>query len=158
MRTLIQRVLEARVESGGKVIGSIKGGILLFAGFEKGDTPELARRAMEKAVLMRIFEDEAGKLNLSVKDTGGEALLVSQFTLASDCARGHRPGFDRGLRAPEARPLYDLALGHLKSLLPGRVQSGAFGEYMKVSLVNDGPCTFMLDLPPAPFAQGRGMH
>lgn len=158
MRTLIQRVLEAKVESGGRIIGSIGPGILLFAGFEKGDTPDLVRRSMEKAVLMRIFEDEAGKLNLSVKDAGGGALLVSQFTLASDCAHGHRPGFDRGMRSAEARPLYDLALEHLKTLLPGHVQSGAFGEDMKVSLVNDGPCTFMLDLPPAPFAQGRSMH
>ncbi len=156
MRTLIQRVSEASVEAGGKVVGSIGEGILLFVGFEKGDTPELARRSMEKAVLMRIFEDEAGKLNLSVRDKGGSALLISQFTLASDCARGHRPGFDRGLRSQEARPLYDLALEHLKMLLPGRVQSGCFGEYMKVSLVNDGPCTFMLDLQP--FAQGRSLH
>ncbi|MGN0908862.1 MAG: D-aminoacyl-tRNA deacylase [Succinivibrio sp.] len=158
MRTLIQRVTQASVSSGGRVIGSIGAGILLFAGFEKGDTPELARRSMEKAVLMRIFEDEAGKLNLSVKDRGGQAMLISQFTLASDCAHGHRPGFERGMRSEEARPLYDLALSHLESLLPGRVQSGAFGEDMQVSLVNDGPCTFMLDLPPAPFAQARPLH
>jgi D-tyrosyl-tRNA(Tyr) deacylase len=158
MRTLIQRVSEASVTTEGKIIGKIGRGILLFAGFEKGDTPDLARRSMEKSVLMRIFEDEAGKLNLSVKDMGGEVLLVSQFTLASDCAHGHRPGFDRGLRSAEAKPLYDLALGHLESLMPGRVQSGAFGADMKVSLVNDGPCTFVLDLPPEPFAQGRSLH
>ena len=158
MRAVLQVVDRAEVTVDDRPVGAIKKGFLILLGVEDEDTEELTDKMMDKICKLRIFEDENGKTNLDLAAVGGEVLLVSQFTLASDCAHGHRPGFDRGMRSAEARPLYDLALEHLKTLLPGRVQSGAFGEDMKVSLVNDGPCTFMLDLPPAPFAQGRSMH
>lgn len=146
MRTLIQRVNSASVSSKGELVSSIGKGLLLFIAFQKSDTQEIVRKSMEKTVLMRIFSDSNDKLNLSLKDTGGEVLAISQFTLASDCTHGHRPGFDNGLRYNEARPLYEYALKCLNDLMPSSVKSGLFGEDMQVALVNDGPCTFMLDI------------
>ena len=144
MKALLQRVTEARVEVGEKITGQIGRGILVFLGVEKGDTEKDLRYIVRKISGMRIFYDSEGKMNLSVRDIGGEVLVVSQFTLAADCRKGNRPSFDRAESPEKAQAMY----GHAIALIRGEgisVSSGEFAADMRVSLVNDGPVTFLID-------------
>ena len=146
MKAVIQRVTEARVEVGGETAGAIGRGILVLLGVEKGDTTQDADWLAEKIVSLRIFEDEAGKMNLSLPDMGGALLAVSQFTLAGNCAKGRRPSFDSAAPPGEANLLYEQFVAAVRRLhIP--VATGIFQAMMQVSLVNDGPVTFILDSP-----------
>jgi D-tyrosyl-tRNA(Tyr) deacylase len=144
LKAVIQRVSAAKVEVSGKTVGRIGKGILILLGVEKGDGERDADWLAEKIGNLRIFEDEAGKMNLSVKEIAGELLAVSQFTLAGNCAKGRRPSFDTAAPPEEANRLYEYFVGKLRRLgLP--VETGVFQAMMQVSLVNDGPVTFILE-------------
>ncbi len=145
MKLVIQRVSRAQVRLGEHVVGQIGRGILALVGAERGDDGTVAEEAARKLAGLRIFEDAAGKMNLSLEELGGSVLAVSQFTLAADLSRGRRPGFDKALPAAQARPLYDHFVRVLE-LLGVPVATGAFGEHMEVELVNDGPVTFVLEV------------
>lgn len=146
MKLVIQRVSRASVEVDGRVAGSIETGLLVLFGAEQGDTPELAAEAARKVAGLRIFEDEAGKMNRDLAAVAGSVLAVSQFTLAADLSRGRRPGFDRALAPDAARSLYEQFVRELEALgVP--VETGVFGAMMRVSLVNEGPATFLLEFP-----------
>ena len=143
MKVLVQKVLSASVTVAQKVVAQIGGGYLLFVGVEKGDTAAQADYLAKKVANFRIFTDENDKMNLSLQDVGGEVLAVSQFTLAADLSRGNRPGFDTAAAPQEAEPLYEYFVQKLRE--NGlKVQTGIFQADMKVALVNDGPCTFIL--------------
>ncbi len=143
MKILVQKVLGASVMVAGQTVASINSGYLLFVGVEKGDSQINADFLAKKVANLRIFTDENDKMNLSVQDVEGEILAVSQFTLAADVSRGNRPGFETAARPEDAEPLYEYFVTQLKSYgLP--VQTGIFQADMKVSLINDGPCTFLL--------------
>ena len=144
MKAVIQRVSRARVDVAGETVGRIGRGILVLLGVEKGDEERDADWLADKIVNLRIFEDDAGKMNLSLGDIGGELLVVSQFTLAGNCAKGRRPSFDTAAPPDEANRLYEYFVGKVKSLeVP--VATGVFQAMMEVSLVNDGPVTFILE-------------
>ena len=144
MKALLQRVKSAGVSIGGQSYSSIEQGILILLGVEKGDTETEAAWLAQKIINLRIFEDSAGKMNLSVQDIKGELLVVSQFTLAGDTSRGNRPGFDNAARPDVAKPLYEYVVKELRhSGL--KVETGVFQADMQVSLINDGPVTFMLE-------------
>lgn len=144
MRIVIQRVLEAEVVVEGKQVGSIGKGLLLFLGVGKEDTKEIADKYLDKILKIRIFADENGKTNRSLQEVQGEILVVSQFTLYADCKRGNRPDFIQAAGAEKAREIYEYVLERIRMNL-GKVEAGMFGEDMKVSLVNDGPFTIILD-------------
>ncbi len=144
MRVVIQRVIEAKVTVENNVIGSIGKGFLIFLGLGAEDTKETADRYMDKILKLRIFPDENGKTNRSLQDVKGEVLVVSQFTLYADCRKGNRPDFINAAGAIQAKELYEYVLSIVKQRL-GKVEAGEFGEDMKVSLVNDGPFTIVLD-------------
>jgi D-tyrosyl-tRNA(Tyr) deacylase len=144
MRVVIQRVLEAKVTVDEKCIGSIGKGILILLGIGAEDTKQIADRYIDKIIKIRIFADENGKTNLSLQDVQGEVLVVSQFTLYADCRKGNRPDFINAAGASKANELYEYVLGAIKERL-GKVEAGEFGGDMKVSLVNDGPFTIILD-------------
>ena len=145
MIALVQRVAEARVAIGGRVVGAIGRGTLLFLCAEPGDSEAIADRLIAKVLGLRIFADGAGKMNLDLAAVGGGLLVVSQFTLAADTSRGHRPGFS-GAADPElGRRLYERALATARRL-HGDVASGEFGADMQVGLVNDGPVTIPITL------------
>lgn len=146
MRLVIQRVSSAAVRVDGKIVGEIARGFLVLFGAETGDTAALAGEAARKVAGLRVFEDTEGKMNLALADVGGEVLAVSQFTLGADLSRGRRPGFERALRGPEAEPLYDEFVAALRRE-DVAVSTGVFGAMMSVSLVNEGPATFLLELP-----------
>ncbi|MFN2385817.1 MAG: D-aminoacyl-tRNA deacylase [Thermoanaerobaculia bacterium] len=146
MKLVVQRVSRAAVEVEGRVVGSIGSGLLVLFGAEEGDTPELAAEAARKVSGLRVFEDEAGKMNRDLAAVAGSVLAVSQFTLAADLSRGRRPGFERALAPDSARALYERFVRELAALgVP--VETGLFGAMMRVSLVNEGPATFLLELP-----------
>ena len=144
MKTLIQRVSEASVVIDDDTIGQIHNGLLVLVCAMQGDTDEQAEFLARKVANLRIFKDGQGKMNKSIQNVGGAALVVSQFTLAADTSRGNRPGFSNAARPEDGEPLYhrfcDLLSGHG---VP--VQTGKFGADMKVKLVNDGPVTILLD-------------
>jgi D-aminoacyl-tRNA deacylase len=145
VKLVVQRVSRSEVRVEGKPVASIGRGLLVLVGAEKGDGANEAEEAARKVAGLRIFEDDAGKMNLSLADVGGGVLAVSQFTLSADLSRGRRPGFERAMPAAEARPLYEHFCRALElSGVP--VSSGVFGAMMEVELVNDGPATFLLDV------------
>ncbi|ASD64015.1 D-aminoacyl-tRNA deacylase [Bdellovibrio bacteriovorus] len=145
MKAVVQRVQNASVVVDGKTISSIGKGYLTLLGVAKGDTDEQLQKLMTKILALRIFPDEAGKMNLSLKDVGGEHLIVSQFTLLGDASKGNRPSFV-GAEAPErANALYEKALAFSESQ-GVKTQGGQFGADMKVSLLNDGPVTLILEV------------
>ena len=146
MKAVIQRVKEAAVRVEGRVVGEIGPGMLVLLGVETGDTTTQADWMAEKIVNLRIFEDQDGKMNLALKDVGGCMLAVSQFTLAGNCSKGRRPSFDTAASPDEANRLYSYFMGKVWELgVP--VQSGIFQADMQVSLINDGPVTFILETP-----------
>ena len=144
MRAVLQRVTSASVTVGNEIIGQIENGLLVLLGVEQGDTPEEARSMAEKTAQLRIFEDNDGKMNLSVLDIGGAALAISQFTLLADCRKGRRPGFSQAAIPEIAEPLYETYVEHLRQF-GLNVETGKFQAEMKVALVNDGPVTMLLD-------------
>ena len=145
MRLLIQRVLEASVRVDGEIIGSIGNGYLVLLGACNSDTTDVVDKMMKKLVGLRIFEDENGKTNLSIGDAGGDILMVSQFTLYADCTHGKRPSFINAGDPKHANEMYEYAIRVLRENYGMKVETGAFAADMKVSLINDGPFTFMLD-------------
>jgi len=146
VRFLVQRVLRAAVTSEGELLGRIGPGLLVFAGYAHGDGPAQVEKLCGRLVRLRIFEDDRGKMNRSVADTGGGILLVPQFTLYADASRGNRPGFEAAAPPERARVLFDLTLRRLEEIAPGAVASGRFGASMEVELVNDGPVTLLLEV------------
>jgi D-tyrosyl-tRNA(Tyr) deacylase len=144
MRLLIQRVTQAQVAVGDEVIGSIGKGYLVLIGVCASDTEKTADLYIRKMLGLRIFEDQDGKTNLSLQDVNGALLLVSQFTLYANCKKGNRPGFSEAGSPEHARKLYEYIIEQCRKTVPV-VQTGEFGAEMKVSLVNDGPFTIMLD-------------
>jgi D-tyrosyl-tRNA(Tyr) deacylase len=144
MRVVVQRVSSASVDVGGETVGAIRHGLLLLVGLTHDDTEADARWMADKIAGLRIFEDDAGKMNRSVLDVGGGVLSVSQFTLYGDCRKGKRPNFMEAARPEQAEPLYERFNGYLRE--QGLVvETGRFGAMMEVRLVNDGPVTLILD-------------
>ncbi len=144
MRAVIQRVRRGRVLVEGKVVGEIGPGLLVLLGVGKTDTEAAADYLAEKILGLRIFEDDAGKMNLSVQDSRGEMLVVSQFTLYGDVRRGKRPSFDAAARPEEAKRLYEYFVGQIRAA-GVRCETGVFQAMMDVELVNQGPVTILLD-------------
>jgi D-aminoacyl-tRNA deacylase len=144
MRCVAQRVDRARVLVDGEIISGIEKGVLVFLGIEKGDSYRDADFLLEKIVHLRIFEDSQGKMNLSLIETSGEILIVSQFTLLADCRKGRRPSFVSAEEPEEAGKLYDYFISIAREKI-GRVGTGEFQAMMKIELVNDGPVTMLLD-------------
>jgi D-aminoacyl-tRNA deacylase len=145
MRAVIQRVREATVTVENKITGSIKTGLLVLIGIEDADTDEDIRKLSSKIVNLRIFNDEEGLMNLSIKDMNGDILLVSQFTLFADAKKGNRPSYIRASKPPVAIPMYEKMIAAMSSDLGKKVETGIFGADMKVALVNDGPVTIFID-------------
>lgn len=146
MKAVIQRVREAKVAVKGRTVGAIGQGILVLLGVEKGDGEKQADWLVEKIAGLRIFEDGAGKMNLAVGDIGGALLIVSQFTLAGNCAKGRRPSFDSAAPPDEANRLYEYFVTKARAVgIP--VETGIFQADMQVMLTNDGPVTFILESP-----------
>jgi len=144
MRAVIQRVLQAKVEVEGDVVGRIERGLLVYLGVGKDDDEKDVEFMADKLANLRIFADEAGKMNRSVIDVGGAVLLVSNFTLHGDCRKGRRPGFDAAAAPEHAEELYEKVAARLAQQgVP--VETGSFGAYMQVTSQNDGPVTFLLD-------------
>jgi len=145
MRAVLQRVSEASVTVGERITGEIGPGFLILLGVEEGDTATDFAWLVGKILPMRVFEDEDGKMNRSILDTGGGALVVSQFTLHARTKKGTRPSFDRAARPEVAIPLYERFVAELSAGLGKPIATGEFGAMMKVALVNDGPVTILLD-------------
>jgi D-aminoacyl-tRNA deacylase len=144
MRVVVQRVKEASVTVDGQVVGQIDQGLLLLIGIHQADTEGMIPYIVDKVTGLRIFEDETGKMNLSVKDCGGAILSVSQFTLYGDTSKGRRPNFMQAARPEHAKPLYEkVNQGFLDRGL--KVETGIFGAMMDVQLINDGPVTLIVD-------------
>ena len=143
MRAVVQRVRSAAVEICGAAVGEIGIGYLVLLGIEENDTEKDLDYICEKLLGLRVFEDEAGKMNRSILVAGGCILLVSQFTLYGDARKGRRPSFIRAARPEKAVPLYETLIARLREALP--VETGEFGADMQVSLINDGPVTILLD-------------
>ena len=145
MRAVIQRVRHARVTVEGHVTGKIGPGLLVLAGVTDGDTAEDRGWLARKIVQMRLFDDDAGVMNRSVQDAGGDVLAVSQFTLFASTRKGNRPSYSAAARPEVARPAFDAFVAELTQLLGRPVPTGVFGAMMQVELVNDGPVTILLD-------------
>ena len=144
MRFVIQRVTQASVSVDGETVGSIGRGYMVLVGVAQEDTEEVADKMVRKMAGLRIFEDAQGKTNLSLKDVDGAVLLISQFTLYADCSHGNRPGFTFAAKPDWANELYEYVIRKTGEYVPV-VERGIFGAEMKVSLVNDGPFTIVLD-------------
>ena len=144
MKFVIQRVLESSVKVDGEIIGQIGKGFMVLIGVGQDDTKEIADKMVKKMVGLRIFEDENGKTNLSLADVNGELLLISQFTLYANCKKGNRPSFIESGAPDMAEDLYEYIIAKCKESV-SVVERGSFGADMKVSLVNDGPFTIVLD-------------
>ncbi len=145
MKFVAQRVLGASLKADGRLVSEIGRGLVVFFGIKAGDAAAQAQRCAEKLAHLRIFEDEAGKMNLSVKDVGGEVLFVSQFTLYGDCARGNRPSFTEAERPERAEELYRYAAERLRAQgVP--VRTGVFGADMEIAQINDGPVTIIYEI------------
>lgn len=144
MRILIQECLRAKVTIDGKIHGEIQNGEVIFVGFTYGDDESTVDKMLAKMLKLRIFADMDGKTNLSLAQTGGNILCISQFTLYADVSHGNRPSFVNAMKGEESKKLYDIFCGKLLQVMPD-AQFGIFGADMKVELVNDGPFTIMLD-------------
>ena len=144
MRVLVQKSLEASVKVDGEILGSIDSGLVLLVGFTEGDNEEIIDKMISKIINLRVFEDENGVMNKSFLEVGGSILSISQFTLYADTRKGRRPSYLKALNGEKSVLLYDLFNKKLKDMNID-VQTGKFGADMKVSLVNDGPTTIMLD-------------
>lgn len=145
MRVVIQRVKRAKVEAEGAVLGRIGEGLLVFVGIAHGDGLPHVAWMCDKVARLRVFEDEAGKMNRSVTDTGGGILVVPQFTLYGDASKGNRPGFSQAAPPEAAEPLYEEFVRLLKDISGITVETGSFGAAMEVELVNDGPVTILIE-------------
>lgn len=144
MKFVAQRVASAALCVSGELVSEIGRGLVVYLGVKAGDNEKQAEKAMEKVALLRVFEDDAGKMNLSVRDVKGEVLLVSQFTLYGDAKKGNRPSFSEAERPERADALYEHAVSYLRSLgVP--VQTGVFGADMQISQHNDGPVTIIFE-------------
>ena len=148
MLCLLQRVTEASVGVDGEIVGRIGPGLLVLVGVERGDGDAQALRMVERLLGYRVFEDEAGKMNLSLARTGGGLLLVPQFTLPADTTRGTRPSFTPAAAPEDGERLFGQVVKLARGAAVGPVQTGRFGARMQVALVNDGPVTFMLQVKP----------
>lgn len=144
MKFVIQRVSEASVKIDGKVHGAIDHGYVVLIGINHDDTKEIADKYIKKLINLRIFSDEDDKMNLSIKDVGGSLLLISQFTLYGNCKKGNRPSFVDAARPEHAEEIYDYIVSEARKEIP-HVDTGIFGADMKVSLVNDGPVTIIME-------------
>jgi D-tyrosyl-tRNA(Tyr) deacylase len=147
MKALIQRVSSASVSIGGDCVAEIKTGLLVLLGVSESDTPRDVLWMVSKVANLRVFNDAEGKMNLSLADTGGDVLLVSQFTLYGDARKGNRPSFVQAARPEIAKPLYEMFLSELQKTLNKSIPTGVFGADMQVLLVNDGPVTIMIESP-----------
>jgi D-tyrosyl-tRNA(Tyr) deacylase len=145
MKVVLQRVSEAQVKVDNKTVGKINSGLLLLIGIDEEDEKEDADWLIKKIVDLRVFSDENGKMNLSVKDISGELLCISQFTLLADYKKGNRPSYIKAAKPDKAIPLFDYFKKEIKTASGLLVESGIFGADMKVSLINDGPVTIVLD-------------
>lgn len=144
MRAVVQRVTEAAVTVDGLKVGAIGPGLLVLLGIEENDGPEDAAYIVDKVANLRIFPDENSRMNRSILESGGEILIISQFTLHGDCRRGRRPSFTAAAKPEKAVPLYESVVEQLRA--QGlHVETGVFGAHMMVSLINDGPVTILLD-------------
>ena len=144
MKFVAQRVASAALCVSGELVSEIGRGLVVYLGVKAGDNEKQAEKAMEKVALLRVFEDEAGKMNLSVRDVKGEVLLVSQFTLYGDAKKGNRPSFSEAERPERADALYEHAVSYLRSLGVS-VKTGVFGADMQISQHNDGPVTIIFE-------------
>lgn len=145
MRALVQRVTQAQVEVEGRRVGAIDRGMLVFLGIEDADTAEDMTYVVRKLAGLRIFNDDQGVMNADIRETAGQCLLVSQFTLFASTRKGNRPSYSRASSAEKALPLYQQTLRMLEEALQQPVAAGIFGADMQVSLINDGPVTILLD-------------
>lgn len=145
MKLVIQRVKESKVEIEGKVKGQIGKGLNILIGIGPDDDISDIKKSVDKCVNLRIFEDDCGKMNLSLLDIEGEVLAISQFTLYADIRKGRRPSFTGAAQPEDAKKMYGEFVKYLESIIPGKVQTGEFGADMKVSILNDGPVTIILD-------------
>lgn len=145
MRAVIQRVKKASVQIGGKLSGQINAGLLVLFAVHQDDKEETAAKLAEKIINLRIFSDQEGKMNLSLKDINGEILVVSQFTLYGDSKKGNRPSFIKSAKPEKAKPMYEKFINYFKQ--QGiRTATGEFGAFMEIGLINDGPVTIILEL------------
>jgi D-tyrosyl-tRNA(Tyr) deacylase len=147
MKALIQRVSSASVSIGCDCVAEIKTGLLVLLGISESDTSREVLWMVSKVANLRVFNDAEGKMNLSLADTGGDVLLVSQFTLYGDARKGNRPSFVQAARPEIAKPLYEMFLSELQKTLNKSIPTGVFGADMQVSLINDGPVTIMIESP-----------
>ena len=145
MRVVVQRCFRAEVRIDGSSVGKIGQGFMLLVGITENDTTAEADLLAKKIAQLRVFEDEAGKMNLAIRDVGGAILSISQFTLYADCRKGNRPSFIRAARPEQASPLYDYFNETLRTTYGLTVETGRFGADMKVDFINDGPVTILLD-------------
>lgn len=144
MKFVVQRVTEASCQVDDRITGQIQQGFMVLIGVSDDDTYDIADKMIRKLLGLRIFEDENGKTNLSLRDVNGELLLISQFTLYADCKKGNRPSFIRAGKPDMANEMYEYILSKCKESIPV-VEKGVFGAHMKISLINDGPFTIVLD-------------
>ena len=145
MKFVIQRVLSSQVKVENEIVGSIDKGLLVLIGVDREDTKEVADKMVRKLLNMRIFDDENGKTNLDLAAVNGGLLLISQFTLSADCKHGNRPSFTDAAGPEKAEALYEYIIDKCRTTTDFRVETGAFGAHMEVSLLNDGPFTIILD-------------